>query len=121
MKRTIKHLASAMAVAVFLFIALGSDDEETNNPVPNTSENYTSYEAEQFMKKTCDNTNQTLMKKKTVYLDGTKIYMFMSVAENGMTCISTVSEIRLEVMSADCDETQIKINQRNAIEDGASL
>jgi hypothetical protein len=28
MKRTIKHLASAMAVAVFLFIAFGSDEEE---------------------------------------------------------------------------------------------
>ena len=27
MKRTIKHLASAMAVAVFLFIAFGSDDD----------------------------------------------------------------------------------------------
>lgn len=30
MKKTIKHLASVMAVAMFLFIALGSDDEETS-------------------------------------------------------------------------------------------
>ena len=30
MKRTIKHLASVMAVAMFLFIALGSDDSETS-------------------------------------------------------------------------------------------
>ena len=30
MKKTIKHLASAMTVAVFLFIAFGSDDEETS-------------------------------------------------------------------------------------------
>ena len=29
MKKTIKHLASAMAVAFFLFIAFGSDDEDT--------------------------------------------------------------------------------------------
>jgi hypothetical protein len=29
MKKTIKHLVSAMAVALFLFIAFGSDDEET--------------------------------------------------------------------------------------------
>lgn len=29
MKKTIKHLASAMAVAFFLFIAFGSDDENT--------------------------------------------------------------------------------------------
>ena len=40
MKKTIKHLASAMAVVVFLFIALGSDDEETtessSSPVETT-------------------------------------------------------------------------------------
>ena len=30
MKKTIKHLASVMAVAMFLFIALGSDDQETS-------------------------------------------------------------------------------------------
>lgn len=30
MKKTIKHLASAMAVAVFLFMAFGSDDEGSN-------------------------------------------------------------------------------------------
>ena len=30
MKKTIKHLASVMAAAMFLFIALGSDDEETS-------------------------------------------------------------------------------------------
>lgn len=29
MKRTIKHLVSAMSVAVFVFVAMGSDDEET--------------------------------------------------------------------------------------------
>jgi hypothetical protein len=29
MKRTIKHLLSAMALAVFVFVAMGSDDEET--------------------------------------------------------------------------------------------
>ena len=29
MKKTIKHLASVMTVAVFLIIAFGSDDEET--------------------------------------------------------------------------------------------
>jgi hypothetical protein len=45
----------------------------------------------------------------------------MSVAKNGMTCISTVSEIKLEIISADCDETQIKINQWNALKDGARL
>ena len=59
------------------------------------------------------------MKKKTVYQDGIKIYMFLSVAKNGMTCVSTVSELKLEVIGVDCDETQIKINQWNALNDGA--
>jgi photosystem II stability/assembly factor-like uncharacterized protein len=40
MKQTIKHLASAMAVAFFLFIAFGSDDEEntesSSSPVEKT-------------------------------------------------------------------------------------
>lgn len=30
MKKIIKHLVSAMAVAIFLIFAMGSDDEETN-------------------------------------------------------------------------------------------
>ena len=59
------------------------------------------------------------MRKKTVYQDGIKIYMFLSVAKNGMTCVSTVSELKLQVIAADCDETQNKKNQWNALKDGA--
>ena len=119
-----KNIFYICLVLIIIGTMCGDDSENENLETPTTETlnvRYTSHEAEQYMRKTCDNTNQTLMKKKTVYLDGTKIYMFMSVAENGMTCVSTVSEIKLELMSADCDETQIKINQWNAIKDGARL
>lgn len=39
MKRTIKHLISTMAVAVFLFAAIGSDDEETTKSSISNGEN----------------------------------------------------------------------------------
>ena len=44
-----------------------------------------------------------------------QLYIYMSVAENGMTCISTVSELALEVLAADCGETYRKIDEWNAI------
>ena len=114
-----------ICLALIIVVSMcGDESENENSEIPSieTSNNrYTSIEAEQFMRKNCDKINQTLMKKKTVYLDGNKIYMFLSVAKNGMTCISTVSEIKLEIISADCDETQIKINQWNALKDGARL
>jgi hypothetical protein len=59
------------------------------------------------------NVNQTLMASKTVIFDGKKIYMFMSVAEDGSTCISGVSEFRLEVMSTNCGNTEMKIQEWN--------
>ena len=42
MKKTIKHLASVMAAAMFLFIALGSDDEETSVSSSSPDGTYTS-------------------------------------------------------------------------------
>ena len=39
MKRTIKHLISTIAVAVFLFAAIGSDDEETTKSSISNGEN----------------------------------------------------------------------------------
>ena len=46
----------------------------------------------------CEKINQTLMKKKSVFFDGTKIYMFLSVAEDGYVCISSISENALELL-----------------------
>lgn len=72
-------------------------------------------EAEIFMQKRCNETNQTLMQKKAVNFNGTKLYMFLSVSENGYVCISSVSENALEVLTADCGPSETKIEQWNAV------
>lgn len=72
-------------------------------------------QAESFMKNRCRNVGQTLMKSKTVYFNGTKLYMFLSVAENGYVCISSISENALEILAADCGPSEIKIDQWNAV------
>jgi hypothetical protein len=72
-------------------------------------------EAESFMQKRCRDVGQTLMKSKTVYFNGTKLYMFLSVAENGYVCISSISENALEILAANCGPSEIKIEQWNAV------
>lgn len=97
------------------------EKEKESTPSERAPISFSSYQAEQFMQNLCWDLNQTLMRKKTIYVDGKKVYMFMSVAENGMTCVSNVSDIKLEVMCSDCGDTQTKMNQWNAIQDGARL
>ncbi len=71
-------------------------------------------QAESFMQKQCRDVGQTLTNGKTVYFNGSKLYMFLSVAENGYVCISSVSEYSLEILAADCGPSEIKIEQWNA-------
>ena len=109
--------------SVFIFaVILNSGNKNSSNTDENVqSTNDTSVsvqkvtfsEAESFMLERCNNINQTLMKKKTVTINGTKLYMFMSVAENGQACISSISEHKLEVLAADCGEVYTKIEQWN--------
>jgi len=75
----------------------------------------TKAEADEFMRNRMYQINQTLMKTKEADYNGTTLYLYMSVAENGMTCISTISELKLEVLAADCGETYRKIAEWNAI------
>ena len=79
----------------------------------NYQPNVTFDDARDFMQNRCDNIGQTLMKTKTIDFNGTTLYAFMSVGENGMVCVSTISEHKLEVLAADCGEAQMKINQWN--------
>lgn len=72
-------------------------------------------EAEEFMQQRCNAVNQTLMKKKSVVFNGTKLYMFLSVAQDGQACISSICENRLEVLAADCGEAMVKIQQWNDV------
>ena len=89
-------------------------------PAPKTYNNYEQVQkkislsdAQSFMKERCRDIGQTLMRTKTIDLNGTTMYAFMSVAENGKVCISTISEHKLEVLAVDCGEAQMKINQWN--------
>ncbi|TKS56283.1 hypothetical protein FCN74_07335 [Mesohalobacter halotolerans] len=72
-------------------------------------------EAEIFMQKRCNDINQTLMRKHVTNFNGTKMYMFLSVARDGNVCISSISENKLEVIAADCGPSEIKIQQWNAL------
>jgi hypothetical protein len=67
------------------------------------------------MQKRYNEINQTLMRKKSLNFDGSILYMFLSVAENGYVCISSVSEYALEVLAVDCGPSEIKIEQWNAV------
>ena len=109
---------------VFGFIGSVTDDKTSSsssssspsgNNSNSTSAKVTFYEAEAFMQNRCDGINQTLMKKKSINLNGTKLFMFMSVAENGYVCISTVSEIALEILATDCGPSERKIQEWNAV------
>lgn len=90
-----------------------SDQSTTDTSV--SVQKVTFSEAETFMQERCNTINQTLMKKKTVTFNGTKLYMFMSVAEDGQACISSISENKLEVLAADCGEVNMKIEQWNNV------
>lgn len=41
--------------------------------------------------------------------------MFLSVAENGDACISSISENALEILAADCGPIEVKIEEWNAV------
>ena len=94
-----------------------NDDELTSSSSNSKvkSKKITFNQAEAFMLERCERINQTLMKKKSVSFDGTKIYMFLSVDENGYVCISSISENALELLGADCGTSDRKIQEWNAV------
>jgi hypothetical protein len=101
-----------------LVVIANAGNNKSSSPSENNSNSVkkvTFSEAESFMQKRCNETNQTLMKKKSVNVDGTKLFMFLSVAENGYVCISSVSEFALEVLATDCGPSDIKIEEWNAM------
>lgn len=106
-----------VVVSVFFsLLILGNlSKESTSKPFSSTdnAKKITFDEAKHFMETRLSNVNQTLMASKTVFFDGKKVYMFMSVAEDGSTCISGISEFQLEVMSTDCGNTEMKIQEWN--------
>lgn len=105
-------------LALIVIANAGNDKNSNSNSGVGSDSKITKVtfsEAEAFMQNRCNSTNQTLMKKKSVNFNGTKLYMFLSVAENGYVCISSVSENALEVLAADCGPSEIKIEEWNAV------
>lgn len=88
--------------------SLNTDDQVISKKV-------TFDEANTFMRNRCISINQTLMRSKTVNFNGTLLYMFLSVAENGDACISSVSENKLEVFAVDCGIVEMKVSEWNAL------
>ena len=70
-------------------------------------------EATIFMRERCRNINQKLQRTKSVNYEGTILHLFLSVASDGSVCISAISELKLEVLSANCGNLYNKIEEWN--------
>lgn len=122
-----KIIIFPLILIFFLAISLATDDGDTKKDKKNKSDSkskiekklktksVTFSEAKNFMQNRCNDINQTLTNSKTTNFNGTKLYMFMSVAENGYVCISTISEHKLDVMASDCGRAELKISQWNEL------
>lgn len=100
------------------FDALARRCSGTSQPVTTSNQEQpkvTLEEAKAFMQQRCNAINQTLMRYKTVDFNGSTMYVFMSVAQDGSVCISSVSEYKLEVLAADCGHVDVKIEQWNKL------
>jgi hypothetical protein len=75
----------------------------------------TVYEAEEFMRSRCVASNQIIEATKTVNFNGVKLFMFLTISENGSVCISSISENALEILAVDCGSAEMKIQQWNEI------
>jgi hypothetical protein len=96
-----------------LTISCKKDDSSANTL--DSIKKITFGEAQTFMQNRFTNINQKLMRSKEVNFNGVKLYMFMSVPENGLVCISSVSENALEVFASDCGTAEMKVSEWNAL------
>lgn len=99
---------------LFGLMIVSSINKKTNSGITQQiSKKITFSEAREFMKKRLLNVNQTLMDSKMTSFDGKTLYVFLSVAEDGTVCISSVSEFALEVIASDCGNVYVKTEQWN--------
>jgi hypothetical protein len=69
-----------------------------------------------LIQRKCQGSNQTLSKYMATKVNGNIVFMFISVAENGMACITGVSEISPEeILSSDCGNVDRKVADWEAI------
>ena len=103
-------------LAVGVALSPGNDENASDDVgIVSQPAKITFSEAKEFMQNRCYETNQELMRTKTVDFNGTTLYMFLSVAENGAVCISSVSENALEVLAVDCGSMERKMQEWNAV------
>lgn len=103
--------------SIFMLLIIVNTNKNKSSNISNTqnsSQKITFDEAKIFMQNRCSTLGQTLMKSKTVTFNGRRLYMFTSVAQNGVACISSISEIKLEVIAADCGSPEMKVSEWNA-------
>ena len=104
----------ALLFSLILIIScFGNETKSDNSKIK--SKKITFNQAEAFMQERYKKINQTLMKKKSVSFDGTEIYMFLSEAENGYVCISSISENVLDILAVDCGTSDRKIREWNEL------
>ena len=79
-------------------------------PIISFGQRVTYKSAYAFMKKRSNNVNQKLLKGYSTKFDGTKTYLFFTVpkVENGLACVSMISEYKLEVFAVDCKSYSTK-------------
>ncbi|MDB4186300.1 hypothetical protein N9743_01415 [Flavobacteriaceae bacterium] len=82
-------------------------------PIVSFGQRVTYKSAYAFMKKRSNNINQKLLKGYSMNFDGTKTYLFFTVpwGENGIGCVSMISEKKLEVFVVDCKSFSTKESQ----------
>lgn len=102
-----------LIIGAFLLNSFSSGRSSSNDVYQENIGSVTMSQAQAFMQDRCNNIGQTLMRSKTVDFQGKTLYLFMSVAENGMVCISTISELKLEVIASDCGTSDRKIYEWN--------
>jgi len=79
-------------------------------PIISFGQRVTYKSAYAFMKKRSNDINQKLLKGHNKEFEGTKTYLFFTVPkdENGMACISLITENKLEVLVVDCKSFSTK-------------
>jgi|GEM_PF-6684898 len=116
-KHDLWNKTSRVLVSVFfglLIVAnLGKGKSDSNVSTKNNFKKVSFSEAQNFMRRRLSNINQTLMDSKKTSFDGKILYCFLSVAEDGTVCISSISEFSLEVLASDCGNVYVKTEQWN--------
>ncbi|MDG1842614.1 MAG: hypothetical protein P8I93_09730 [Crocinitomicaceae bacterium] len=99
------------------------DKELKKNTVKNNNTKVTFLEAKKFMINRCSNINQKLIKSHQSKFNNTSLYMFFTTSTEhpNQSCVTSISENKLEILASDCKNTSVKISQWNQIPDSPKI